>query len=209
MVRSVPRGIPKRVRSGSPVSRFKTHMRNWTTTAYSVQRTRNLKDIIEVHNRLGDDIRAMELHWYATTAIRGKVAKLDVAYMFRQKDNKKEWRCDPFSEWTKQGYFKKHMDILAEELANELSITISNGISQRENCELCVAEINRWVRERQRFKMSNFFDLSINYYWQKFQKKALKKYSRIAEDNEVIEKIKHYAALPGEEQTAWKDSCDA
>jgi len=181
--------------AASPERRFKTHMRNWTTNAYSVQRTGNLKDIIAVHNRLGEDIRAMELHWYATNVIRGKVAKLDVDYNFRQNNNDKEWRCDPFSEWTSQAYFRKHMDILANELADELGA--SNKRSSQENRELCVAEINRWLRERRPFQLAYAFDFSINYYWHKVEQKILKKNSRVGRDSEAISRIKHYTAAPG------------
>jgi len=190
----------KGIEGDCPEHRFKTHMRNWTTTAYSVQRTRNLKDIIAVHNRLGEDVRAMELHWYATNVIRGKVAKLDVAYIFRQKNNDKEWRCDPFSEWTSQAYFRKHMDILANELADELGA--SNKRSSQENRELCVAEINRWLRERRPFQLAYAFDFSINYYWHKVEQKILKKNSRIDGDSEAISRIKHYAAAPGSYQSS-------
>jgi len=148
-----------------PEKRFKAHMRNWTTSAYSVQRTKNMKEIFATHRLFNNDIRLMEIHWYATNVIRGKVAKLDLVYMFRQSSVRKEWSCDTISVWFEKPGFSEKKEKLVQELTNEL--TIQNLRESWYNYKICSSEISRWIKDRQPlrpFSLKNTLSHSVYYY---------------------------------------------
>jgi len=180
--------------SNSPELRFKAHMKNWTTSAYSVQRTTNLKEIIDFHKQFVDDIRFMEIHWYATNIIRGKVAKLNEAYMFRQISLQKEWRCDVFSDWTKTPGFLENKKILISVLAKE--IAKKNNQSLEYNRQLCASALTGWLKDRRPFLIKNSFDYSMNYFWNKFFEK-MGRNKLILDDKLVIERVKNFVRSVG------------
>ena len=167
--------------------RFKSHMRNWTPAAYSVQRTETLKEIIAVHRNFPDDIRMMEIHWYATNVIRGKVAKLDMPYMFRQITHSKEWSVDDFSDWSESLGFSEKNGVLISLLASELASKGSE--SELYYRRVCNAALRGWVKARRPFLFKNCFDYSINYYWSKFNEKTGLK-NRIRGDLEAVARIR-------------------
>jgi len=174
--------------------RFKTHMRNWTTTAYSVQRTRNMKEIFATHRLFNNDIRLMEIHWYATNIIRGKVAKLNVDYMFRQASVLKEWSCDTIPDWFGKPGFSEKKDRLVKELSKEL--TIKNKRSPEYNYKMCSSEITRWIQDRQPLRpltLKNILNHSIYYYSNKIKGKIkLLLNKKITVDSQIIKKIKAF-----------------
>jgi len=158
--------------SEHPEKRFKAHMRNWTTSAYSVQRTKNMKEIFAFHRLFNNDIRLMEIHWYATNVIRGKVAKLDLAYMFRQSSVRKEWSCDSILDWFGNPGFSEKKDRLVRELSKEL--TIKNKRSPEYNYKMCFSETTRWINDRQPLRpvtLKNIFNHSMYYYLNKVKEK--------------------------------------
>ncbi|MBN2456577.1 MAG: TIGR00180 family glycosyltransferase [Sedimentisphaerales bacterium] len=176
----------------SSEQRFKAHMRNWTTTAYSVQRTKNMREIIAVHRLFGDDIRFMELHWYATNVIRGKVAKLDRAYMFRQVSLRKEWDADAVSIWSETPEFSEKKKILIKELSNDL--TIGNSRTLEHNRKICASELTRWIKDRRPlrpFTLKNILNHSVYYYLNKINEKMrMVRNKKIVADKLAIEKVR-------------------
>jgi glycosyltransferase domain-containing protein len=167
--------------------RFNSHMKNWTTSAYSVQRTKNLKEIINLHRNFSDDIRMMEIHWYATNVIRGKVVKLDTPYMFRQRAIVKEWSVNDFAYWSEALTLSGKRELLINLLAKELMDSGSKSLSYYRR--LCDAMLSKWIGERHRFKIKNCFDYSLSYYLNKLNKK-LGINRKIKGDFEAILKIR-------------------
>lgn len=150
--------------------RFKSHMNNWTTTAYSVQKTKNFKDVISFHGPFLDDMRMKEIHWYATNIIRGKIANLDIPYMFRQTNTDKEWHADSILDWTESLCFPKKKKLLINELAKEL---VNNGSkSYSYYLKVCEKAFNVWIKARHPLSLKNCFDYSMSYYWAKFKEKT-------------------------------------
>lgn len=151
-----------------PTVRFKHHMSDWSTTAYSVQRTENVKAIFAILKRFEGDIRSQELIWYAINVIRGKIAKLDTIYMLRQSSLPKEWEVDSFYSWIKE---QKHTQELICELSEELSRV--SGLSAKSLESECHKYLKKWIRDHKQFSYKNIFNYSITYYKNKFTKKIL------------------------------------
>ena len=170
-----------------PVKRFRHHMRNWTTSAYSVQRTSNLKRIMGGYNKLFSDIRMMEIYWYATNVIVGKVAKLDMPYMFRQTDLAKEWHADSYLDWTETVCFVEEKKLLINELAKELANNSSKPYSYY--WKVCEKAVDGWLKVRRPFCFRNVFDYSIGYYWRKLNEKTVRN-TVVRSDLEAVERIR-------------------
>ena len=185
-----------KITSPDAEKRIKLHFRNWATSAYSVQKTSIIRDVANQLESYGDDIRSKELLWYATSAIRGNIATLDVLYMLRQKGLKKEWKAKSFEDWTKTDQFKKNQKLLIESLSRELCQ--KNNKSTSHNFNLCHSEIQRWMNERKPFKLRRMFSLSLNYYWKKFQLKILKTHLNTTQDREQIERLLSYIQFNGQ-----------
>jgi len=161
-------------------------MKNWTTMAYSVQRSDNLKEIIVTHRQFCDDIRMMEIHWYATNVIRGKVASLDIPYMFRQSSLSKEWSVEG-SDWSKSLGFSDKKKHLVSILASELAYKGSRSDSYYVN--MCATALNGWIKARRPFSLKNVFDYSTGYYWGKFNEK-IGRNTVVKDDLESVERIR-------------------
>ena len=166
--------------------RFRSHMKNWTTMAYSVQRTDNLKEIIATHRQFPDDIRMMEIHWYATNVIRGKVANLDIPYMFRQGALSKEWSVEG-SDWSKSLRFSEKRDLIVSILASELAYRGSEANSYYR--KVCSKALSGWIKARRPFSLKNCFDYSKSYYWSKFNEKTGRN-TVVRSDLEAVDRIK-------------------
>jgi len=166
--------------------RYRSHMRNWTTMAYSVQRTDNLKEIIVTHRQFCDDIRMMEIHWYATNVIRGKVATLDIPYMFRQGSLSKEWSVEGL-DWSKTLGFSDKRELLISLLASELERSGSKSNSYYS--KICATALNGWIKARRPFSLKNCFNYSMGYYWTKFNEKTGRN-TLVRDDLAAVERIK-------------------
>ena len=167
--------------------RFKLHMKNWTTSAYSVQRTKNLRDIVNTHRKFSDDIRMMEIHWYATNVIRGKVIKLDIPYMFRQSALVKEWSVDDLFNWNETFKLSGKRELLVNLLARELADTGSKSLSYYR--AFCDTILSKWIKTRRPFLLKNCSDYSMNYYWSKFNEK-MGRNTFVRRDLEAVERIR-------------------
>jgi glycosyltransferase domain-containing protein len=150
-----------------PVIRFISHMEDWSTSAYSVQRTKNVKEIVQFYAGFAGDIRSMEIYWYASNVLRGKVAKLELPYMFRQIGLPKEWRKNDFYVWAEEA---KYHEKLIEKLSEELSS--ASGLSKKSCDDICRKSLRRWIKDHRPFSFINIFGYSVRYYKNKFLMKT-------------------------------------
>jgi glycosyltransferase domain-containing protein len=151
-----------------PERRLIAHLNDWSTSAYSVQKTKNLRDIVGTYKKFNDDIRSMELYWYAANVIRGKVAKLDIPYMFRQNDAPKEWMVDEYSVWEREAKFKEQLVV---EINKELQKSGIESMDQSGN--LINKLLREWVVNHRPFMIKNIWGYSMNYYRRKFIERVM------------------------------------
>jgi glycosyltransferase domain-containing protein len=169
-----------------PITRFKAHMEDWSTTAYSVQRTKNVKEIVQFYSGFTEDIRSMEIYWYASNVIRGKVAKLNLPYMFRQFDSPKEWRHDDYNLWVNKA---KYRDGLIEKLSDELAKV--SGLEKSLCANICRSSIANWINDHRPFQIKNILGYSLKSYRNRYLKKA-RLWRLSKEDALAVETIKRY-----------------
>ena len=151
----------------TPMERLEAHFTDWTTSFYSVQRTRNVREILEGFQRLDDDITACEVYFYATNVIRGKAAKLDCQYMYRQVEVTKEYSAHETHVWASAPGLEPVRRALVREIAGELSE--ASGITVDEGMGVVAALIARWVESRRPYHITRWAAYPATYYWDRLQ----------------------------------------
>jgi glycosyltransferase domain-containing protein len=146
--------------------RLRAHFRDWSTSFYSVQRTRNVRDILASFPRL-NDITACEVFYYATNVIRGKAAKLPCRYMFRQLDVAKEHVSYDTHIWADAPGWPVVRDVLVQEIARELSA--AGGPDLSDAAALASAWLAEWIEGRRPYSWRRWRAYPLRYYWERTQ----------------------------------------
>lgn len=117
------------IEQASPEARLRAHLNDYSTTWYSVHRTMQLKQALQVTENLKLDINFSELLPSCMTLIWGKVKKLDGLYLVRQSHAAKSYTVA--RNWTSaedwESQYARVRDCLAEELHRCSGIQIESA----------------------------------------------------------------------------------
>lgn len=168
-----------------PIHRFCEHMRNWSTSAYSIQRTRNFKEIFEAMGKFNGDTRSEELYWYGSNVIRGKVANLSIPYMFRHASSgvKKHYAITEYSVWEKEQKYQKELIALLSKEIKKVSDVPIEDIEHK--CELV---LQRWINDHRPFSLTNISSHSMAYAKLRL-KERFERYLFFPDDPVTVKKI--------------------
>jgi glycosyltransferase domain-containing protein len=151
----------------TPRARLVAHFHDWSTSFYSVQRTQNVREILQSFGALQNDITACEVYFYATNVIRGKAAALDCNYMYRQVDVPKEHVSVDTHIWADSPGGRNVRDALVRQIAFELSRASHEPL---DNCAALVASLlKQWVDGRRPYAFRRWRSYPPRYYWERTQ----------------------------------------